>query len=417
MADDSQERVHDEAAPQSAVAADRPTAAVGKPPTRLAFIDGLRGLAALGIAVYHIWRYEPPPYPAMEFVPGIVDWVLLKSWVGVQFLLVISGFVIAFTLRDTWVTPREVVSFLARRVVRLGPPYWFTLVFVLALHAANVAWWHLPASFEKALTTERVIAHFAFLQDVLGHKPLSAAIWTVCIEMQFYVVYVIGFGLVQRLMPRPDPQQARPSGPGLLVIFAPLALIALLYWNRLESTEPWVIHFLNSFFLGMVTWWALDRTISPLAFRTTLAVATAHLVLQWSAPELPWLAREMQDDGSMAVPLALEWRVENLLVLIAALSIYVAGRTGHFHDWLNWRWLQYLGKISYSLYLIHYPVSHFLTWLGWRWCQNAPTPAQSSLILLTCLVASIAAGHLLYVGLEAPAGRWAARLKARRPVA
>src|ERR1041384_6548357 len=82
-----------------------PSSAV--PGARFVFVDGLRGLAALGIALYHIWRYEPLPYPSLEFVPPIFDWLLLRTWIGVQFLLVVSGFVIAYTLRNTWVTPRE----------------------------------------------------------------------------------------------------------------------------------------------------------------------------------------------------------------------------------------------------------------------------------------------------------------------
>lgn len=365
-----------------------------KPAARFAMIDGLRGLAALGICVYHIWRYEPAlttdplTYASNEFVPGFVDWVLLRSWVGVQFLLVISGFVIAFTLRNTWVTPRELLSFVGRRIVRLWPPYAVTILVALLLHAACVTWWGLPPPFEERLTVTRVLAHLVFLQDVLGQTPLSAAIWTVCIEMQFYVVSVVGWGLAQRLLPRPDKQQPRSSGWGVLLVFAPLALASLLVWNRQDSTEPWVIHFLNAFFLGMVTWWTLDRTVSPRVFAATVAVVAVHLVFQW--------------------------KLENALALTGASAIYVAGRTDHFHDWLNWRWVQYLGRISYSLYLIHYPVSHLLMWVGWRWCGDSPTPAQASLILFLCIVASVAAGHLLYVYVEAPSGRWSAWLKSRR---
>ncbi len=365
-----------------------------KPAARFVMIDGLRGLAALGIAVYHIWRYEvaletePLTYVSAGFVPGFVDWILLRTWVGVQFLLVVSGFVIAFTLRNTWVTPREALSFVGRRVVRLWPPYAVTILVVLLLHAACVNWWGVPSPFEEPLTITRVLAHLAFLQDVLRETPLSAAIWTVCIEVQFYVVSVVGWGLAQRLLPRPDPKPPQPSGWGVLLVFAPLALTSLCFWNRQDITEPWVIHYMNSFFLGMVVWWALDRTVLPQVFGVTVAIYAVQFVFQW--------------------------KLENALALTAALAIYVAGRTDHFHDWLNWRWLQYLGRISYSLYLIHYPVSHWLMWLGWRWCGGSPTPAQASLILFLCLVASIAAGHLLFVCVEAPSGRWSNWLKNRR---
>ena len=394
MADDPQRQLDQENAQRVAVASNCAVPAVGLPPIRLAFVDGLRGLAALGIAVYHIWRYEPPPYSAIDVTPGIVEWVLLRSWVGVQFLLVISGFVIAFTLRDTWVTPREVVSFIARRIVRLTPPYWVTLAVVLGLHAVNSAWWHLPTSFDEPLTAPRVFAHLAYLQDVLEETPLSAAIWTVCIEMQFYVVCVLGWWLAQQLRFRSEPKSARPSAAGLMFVFVPLALMSLFCWNRLTNHDPWVTYYLSRFFLGMVTWWVLDRTVPPLVFAISIAVVTGHLLFHW-------------DQANAA---------ENALSLTAALALFIVGRTGHFHDWLNWRWLQYLGRISYSLYLIHYPVSHYLTWFAWRWCDNSPTPIQSCLILLSCLVASIIAGHLLYVSVEVPAGRWSAWLKARRLV-
>jgi peptidoglycan/LPS O-acetylase OafA/YrhL len=395
MADEFPRNSDDTKASIVAAEAERTVSAAGSAPSRLAFIDGLRGLAALGIAVYHIWRYEPalatepPTYPAEALVPGLVQWMLLRSWVGVQFLLVISGFVIALTLRDTWVTPREVVSFLGRRVVRLGPPYWVTLAFVLALHGASVSWWNLPSPFEEPVTFVRVAAHAVFLQDVLGQTPLSAAIWTVCIEIQFYVVSVLGWGLAQRLRRGADRRSPQPSATGLMLVFAPLALASLADWNRRDSTEPWVTHFLCSFFLGMLTFWTLDRRVSARVFELSIAVVAGHLAVQW--------------------------KLENALALTAALAIFVAGRTNHFHDWLRWRWLQYLGQISYSLYLIHYPVSHLVTWLGWRWCGNSPTPVQSSLILLACLVASLLAGHFLYVAVEVPAGRWSAWLKARWP--
>ena len=42
------------------------------------------------------------------------------------------------------------------------------------------------------------------------------------------------------------------------------------------------------------------------------------------------------------------------LALLTGVTIYVAGRTGNLRRWLNVGWLQYLGRISYSLYLTHF---------------------------------------------------------------
>ena len=385
--------------------------------SRFAFVDGLRGLAALSIVVFHIWWYEPEPWPALESTYWIVEAVLLRIrgfsflWHepeplpalkaaelmvdaaflrlrgGVQILLVISGFVIAYTLRNTWVTPQEIFTFIGRRLVRLVPPYWVAIGFIIVLDFVCRGFWDLSSPFDGDLTIPRVSAHMAFLQDVLGLEALGAGMWTICIEMQFYLIAIIGWGLAQHLFPRPISNEPRPSVAGLLTVFMPVALVSLFYWRQLESTSPWVVHFAWMFFIGMVTWWSLDRTLPVYWFAAIIVLATVELVFDT------------------------EWRYENAVALGTSIAIFIAGRRNQLHHWLNWPWLQYLGRISYSLYLIHFPVCHLLTTGGWKFFANSPTPFQASAILLTSFFASVCAAHLLYEFVEAPSARWSGRLK------
>ena len=44
-----------------------------RPAVRFVFVDGLRGLAALSIVIFHIWWYEPAPYPALDDAHWIYD--------------------------------------------------------------------------------------------------------------------------------------------------------------------------------------------------------------------------------------------------------------------------------------------------------------------------------------------------------
>ncbi|MCX7421183.1 MAG: acyltransferase [Planctomycetia bacterium] len=382
MANQGGERDAAESRPTSVI---EPSCSVN-PPIRFVFVDGLRGFAALAIVLFHVWWYEPAPYPALESALFLDD-VLLRLRGGVQVLLVISGFVIAYTLRNLWVTPKEIVSFVGRRIVRLFPAYWAAIGIVILADAACSRFGGLPAPFDEHVTAARVFAHMAFLQEVFDHEPLSAGMWTVCIEMQFYVVAVLGWWLAQRMVPRPDSAHPRPSMSGLLLTFAPWALASLFVWRRQESMEPWVTHFLCIFFLGMMTWWTLDRTVSVCSFATTVAVMAAQLVV--------------------------DWQTANAIAIATSLAIFVAGQMERLHLWLDWRWLQYLGRISYSLYLIHYSISHLVIQVGWKFCGNAPTSAQACGILLLSVVVSIAAGHLLYLTVEAPSVRWAARMKHR----
>ncbi len=373
-----------------------------RPASRFLFVDGLRGFAALGIATYHIWRYEPLEYPSLKFVPPFADWLLCHTWIGVQVLLVISGFVIAYSLRNTWVTPREALTFVGRRLIRLAPPYWLTLFLAVLVNWACLTIWKLPASIEEPVSAVRVMTHMAFSQDIFEQPALSAGLWTVCIEVQFYVVCVLGWGLAQRLAPcspglcglgQSPPSGNRPTHKGsgytegcvLLALFGPLALVSLAQWSRLDSTEPYVTHFFGLFFLGMLTWWTLDRVVPTAVFLVTMGIAAGIAV---------WIGK-----------------LELLIALTTALSIFLVGRAGHLHDWLNWRWLQHLAKISYSLYLVHYPLSHASMWWCWRRCSNDPTPFQATAILTGCLAMSLVAAHVLYLTVEAPSIRWSAKLK------
>lgn len=363
---------------------------------RFAFIDGLRGLAALGVVVFHAWWYEPEPR-ALLVDAEWSDLVFLRARAGVQILLVISGFVIAYTLRNTWVTPREFLSFMTRRIVRLVPAYWIALSFALLMGMLCHGPLQITPPFDDQVSATRVLAHLVFLQDVLGFKSFSAGLWTVCIEMQFYVLAVVGWGAAQRILARPTTDKPQPAATALLLVFGPLAIISLVFCYRVECTEPWVIYFMWRFCLGMAAWWTLERTIPLRVFATMVIIGTGQLVFELTLDPL--------FDHENEFPSA------NFIGLATALAIYGAGRTGRIHQWLNWTWLQFVGRISYSVYLIHYPVIYVLTNVGWKWCGNSPSTIQAAGILVSSTAVSLLAGYVLYMTVEAPSFRWAAKLK------
>jgi peptidoglycan/LPS O-acetylase OafA/YrhL len=145
----------------------------------------------------------------------------------------------------------------------------------------------------------------------------------------------------------------------------------------------WIIHFFSMFFLGLLAWWALDRRVPSRVF--------------WGYVAL------------MLVRLSLFWALEYAVALAAGVAIYVVGRSGHLDDWLGARWLQYLGRISYSLYLIHYPVSWLVGRLGYSLTGDSAWAALGWLVV--SLLASIAAAHVLCALVETPSIRFARRFK------
>jgi peptidoglycan/LPS O-acetylase OafA/YrhL len=367
---------------------------------RSTFIDALRGVAAFSVACYHITRYGPLPKPAREVIPTLLQGWFDHGWIGVQVFFVISGFVIAYSVRSARVTPGYVANYALRRSIRLDPPYWTTILFVLVLHA--ILHLHLgfdspldiPSKLEPALSWRLLGAHVLYLQNILGYDNMSAGFWTLCIEVQFYLLYVVGQGIVQRFPYRGRQTPADASPLGLLTVFAPLALLSLFVWNGEYHNDMWIIRFFCMFFLGSAAWWALDGRIPQSVF-WIYAAAFAGRIL-WQVQSEGW-----SDNLTVGLSAA----------LAAGLSIYVAGRLGRLGTWLNFGLLQYLGRISYSLYLIHFPMSHVVTTLGTQVSGKTPSPAVATLWLVLALAASLAAAHVMYVFIEAPSVRFASRFK------
>lgn len=353
--------------------------------SRFAFLDALRGLAALCVASFHIYQYEPAPENAQQFLPRFIDHLLVRGWIGVQILLVISGFVIAHSFRDGRVSWSGVTNFWVRRVVRLSPPYLVTLAIVLLVHFGAIWSGWFPSLLDEPPSWPRVASHVIYVQDLVGYSNLSAGLWTVCIEMQFYLLFGIVILVARGTWPRERSGQLEVRPGFVAALFSPLAAMSLFAWCNEPTMDRYVPYFFCLFYLGMMTWWSVDQRISQLWYWVTIA--------------------------AFVVRLSVQWKSEILVGLITSLMSYVAGRSGHLHDWLNFRWLQYLGRVSYSLYLVHYAVVHVVTHVIWRIQLGTPTPMLSAVGLLVALAASIGAAQLMYVGVEAPSSRLSAQLK------
>jgi peptidoglycan/LPS O-acetylase OafA/YrhL len=440
---------------------------------RSTYIDALRGIAAFSVACYHINRYGPFWEPASRFIPGLLQFWFDFGWMGVQVFFVISGFVIAYSVRNARVTPGFLANYALRRSIRLDPPYWTTILFVLFVHA--VMYLHLgfespldvPTKLDPGLSWKLVGSHLLYLQNILRYDNLSAGFWTLCIEVQFYLLYVTGLGIAQRLPARNRRTSADAGAWGLLGVFAPLAFASLFVWNwgyerheaqdesrmivksvegtsverdvesdnsaegemdsdelehaQIDEEEPrpgpdkdataptnlwwnlfvagpsgdmWITRFFCMFFLGASAWWALDGRIPKAAFWGYVVAFAGRIVLQ-----VFW--KERVDNLTMALTAA----------LFAGVSTYAAGLLGTLGTWLNWRVLQYLGRISYSLYLIHFPMSHVVTTLGAWMLGDDPSPAAATAWQVVALIFSLMAAHTLYTFVEAPSVRLAARFK------
>lgn len=343
------------------------------------FLDGIRGLGALSIATFHIWDYGPLPIAAEQWLPQVRQAIFTWGWVAVHWFFVISGLVAVYTWRDEPLTLRRAGRHLSRRVLRLGVPYWLVVALVAGLTAVAIRGWNDRSLNEELPTWSQLAAHGLFLQDIVGQPHLSTGLWFVCIEVQFGLLFLALTAVVQRL----GGQSRRPSGGVLLLVFAPLALWSLFVAVSESESDMWVWHFYCHIFFGILIGFVLKQAVHPIWF--WVYVAAAGLRLVW----------DYEDNVASA--------------FVAGTTIGAASHLGGLQTWLGQAAFQYLGRISYSLFLIHYPVSWLVGKLGHGLTGDHPQWAVFWLVL--SLAASVPAAHALHRGAEEPAFRWAKRIQ------
>lgn len=367
---------------------------------RLFLLDLLRTAAAFLIAWHHFALYWPRSGRPTGLGEDLFHWLRDAPRSAAQVFFVIAGFLMASGMaRRRW-NLRAVGRFMLQRYVRLGLPY---LAAVLAaVVAAEIARGHLSAKVVGARATwPQVAAHAVFLQDVLGYESLSAGLWFVCINFQLGMMYVAMLLLRDNLVP-PRTEDSIPeksmnpsaanaesleSGPRrrdlpLLVGFA-TAASSLFYFNLHDAWDCWALYFFPSFFVGTVVHAALESRGGR-----RLGQAFALLCL---------------------VALACEWRWRLATALGAGLVLYLGGRLcGPVAPGVR-QGIEYFGKASYSLFLVHFPILLLTAtlWVRLEWDR----PAFAWCGLLVAFAASLAAMWIFHRLIEEPTVALSRRIK------
>ena len=145
-------------------------------------LDGLRGLAALYVVLFHCWLYAFPGYPDSS-APRVLD-VLMFGRIAVVFFLVLSGFSLAISpARHGW-RSGGVAQFLRRRAWRILPPYWAALALSLV-----VSLFVVPASHYGPPDGSSLLVYGLVLQDVFFAPTPNGAFWSIGVEAELYLLF------------------------------------------------------------------------------------------------------------------------------------------------------------------------------------------------------------------------------------
>ena len=363
--------------------------------SRFTYIDALRGLAALAVAAYHFYHSTGLMGVFDESLPRFVTAPLSRGYLGVQVFFVLSGFVIAFSQRDTFVTLRYLGNFALRRSLRLDPPYWVTIFAVILLnYLARRAGMQ---GLEPLPTWPVVLANMAYLHDLLGLQQIVAVSWTLCIEVQFYLMLTVLVGLVQRLPGR----RAFLGWPGAGSFLVFLGLFAASLIDLTRPRMHWSIFLPHwyMFFLGALAWWTLDGRVARAWFWTCAGAVVALMFTVQLGRAEPLVFDHHQFDRTA-------------VVVCTAVSIFVVGSIGRLETLLKNRPLQFLGRISYSLYLAHAIAGGKVMKLGQKFVGTSPGAAI--FLFFLAFAVSIAGAYVFYRLIERPSVELTKRLK-RKP--
>jgi len=334
---------------------------------KLAALDGVRGLAIIGVFLNHsAWRIQKGG------IHDVLGWLGGQGWAGVDLFFVLSGFLITGILLDTRPAENYFKSFYARRALRIFPLYYaFLLVGFTVFPILVTADWQ-PIRADRWL-------YFCYLTNWLGlwkdhwHANVLGHLWSLAVEEQFYFCW-----------------------PLLVWLLRPAILLPVLVCGEaavIGGRALWVMnaHPGQAVFLATIT--RMDGLL--------LGAAIAIIVRRYRIPQraIKWIG--VAAIVGLEPYLLLKWRYDEfesftaifavpilavLFTLLVLHAVVTDGQSNPMQGVLTRRPLMQTGKYAYGIYLYHVPILYFgNTLMGRyfpRWANDSVWVGYLSLVVL-----------------------------------
>jgi len=352
--------------PHTAWRADPPAAArsMAEPASggdqgRISELDGIRGLAAVAIVVFHA---QP-------------DWLPL-GWAAVDLFFGLSGFLITSIVLKHGDSPGFLRQFYLRRGLRIWPIYYLTLLaFILFRHRLPVRcdwtgfWYYLTYTQNLPLYWSAEAPRF---HGFLNHT------WTLAIEEQFYLLWPV---VVLLCGARRVPLLALACA-GLSVMARVCGWPASLLLTRMDGLV------LGGLLAALLHCGVIIRSRAGWLFRGMAALGATGVAALAAALHLSCKELAVSGPGLLAIN----------IVGMGLIGVAVTGSGSAWLAPLRWGPLTYLGKIGYGLYLYHYVILMISAGQLRLW---APWTMPAGRLLMTVLLCFLAAS-LSWVLIEQP---------------
>ena len=359
-------------------------------PNRFTKLDGLRGILSLIVALNHsfmvvaipsfasVWQQNPLVFHSLQSKIQQLFMFIGNGGAAVTLFFLLSGFVLRESLTRTKMSFTGIIGFLIKRIIRLYPVYIFIVLLTALYMKMDFVYQTFPYSsswFNWWMNFEMTLKEF-FLNIFFIHAYVGGVTWTL------RVVLIVSF------------------------------IFPLLYLINKKST--WWLDTLIGIFLVYLSFTLLNIP----GFRDLRYIYMFYFGLM-----IPKFKNMFSTAPGRVVSLALPFAVIILLgyryltneysggVVESVISFFIIGFAAYGHkvsilNFLDGKTLQFFGKISYSLYLIHFSVLYILGRLMFQNLPNLPYQNRYLLIhiVLFTLSVLIATGvsYFVYKYIELP---------------
>ena len=368
--------------------------------SRLNPIEGLRAYLALWVLAGHVLVISG--YAANR--QSGFAWLLGNNLLAVDVFVMVSGFVIFFLLDGKHETYRE---FICRRFFRLYPV--FIILFAVSIPFSFLQLWnlqhshqYLPSSLTNYFTREfdcswrhwqwNILWHLVMLHGLVPDPWLNRSTalsflgpaWSISLEWQFYLVAPLAYwAAVSR-----RPLYRIGICVFCLYLFLGRSLLPQPIYVGYATHGAFLPFHVEYFFLGAVSYFLVEKTAHSWA-DVSFPVSACAAVFLWRLT------------GGQFVPICL-W----ILFLGLLCESPASWSARILLPLFNHPIAQFLGRISYSIYLSHALVMTAAQYGLLRWLPGLPQSAHFWLLLAATAGGTIPVSAFLYRLVEAPGIRW-----------
>ncbi len=325
-------------------------------------------------------------------MPSMLEGLISLQFFKVTIFFVLGGFVVTHSLRKVPPAATSLTNYIFRRQVRLDFPYWVTLVLTVIVI-------YFPPYGERYYdppSWRAIVVNFVYLQNILHAWAIVGVAWTLCLQVQFYLFFVLLIGLqgfVNRV--KIDLEKRWNSMAWVLLITG--LLFPVLITN---DHGGWFLFWWSYFAIGCLSYLAVQNLTSPWSVIALGIGMMGHDIMRVLilGPAPP---TTLQDWCNQLKSFFLAGPMIALLLL-------EAGRRQGLERWGNQKILLFLSRISYSLYLTHLQVMGLFYGL---FAAQQKSPFIQSVVWLTGIGIAIIFACVMHHFVEKPAITLARKLK------